>query len=50
MGLPKSKTARETSYTGKYADKETKKNLFFSLFDVIIRLEFDLDVISDKLE
>ena len=48
-----SSSNRETYYAGYYVDKvtHTQKLLSFSLiFDVVIRLEFNLDVISEKLE
>ena len=51
MPLPISKTVRESYYAGYYAGKGMEKNfLLSSFFDVIFRLEFNLDVISNKLE
>ena len=44
----KSKSNEETPYAGYYVDKNTHKKAVFSLiFDVIIRLEFNLDLISE---
>ena len=46
-----SSSNRETYYTGYYVDKDTHKKTVISLFfDVVIRLEFNVDVISEKLE
>ena len=42
---------RETYYDGYYVDKDTHTEKVISLtFDFVIRLKFNLDVISEKLE
>ena len=46
-----SSSNRETYYAGYYVDKDTHTKTGISLiFDVIIHLEFNLNVISEKLE